>query len=125
MVVPYRDDAYHRARPTLRIAPDKVHKLDDALGLHPALTGLYKLWEGGKLCVLMNVGYPAPSRSHFRSMEIWQSGGLTPTPATGWLGRCSDGAPEHAPPALSAPARRPLPSTGATSLRLRWEASRT
>src|SRR5215213_6556340 len=60
-VVPYRDDAYHRARPTLRVAADKVLKLDDALGLHPAMTRVKTLWDAGKLRVLTNVGYPRPS----------------------------------------------------------------
>ncbi len=97
MVVPYRDDAYHRARPTLRIKPEKVLNLDDGLGLHPAMTGLHRLWGQGTLRVLMNVGYPKPSRSHSRSMEIWQSGALEPTPTDGWIGRASDRAPALSP----------------------------
>lgn len=111
-VVPYRDDAYHRARPTLRIAPDKVLKLDDTLGLHPALSGLHKLWEDGKLRVLMNAGYPKPSRSHTRALEIWQSGDLAPTPATGWLGRVSDGAADRAPSCYVGPGAVPLAVRG-------------
>src|SRR3954469_4358404 len=79
-VIPYRDDAYHRARPTLRVAPGKVLKLDDVLGLHPAMTGLHKCWGNGKLRVVTNVGYPKPFRSHTRAMEIWQSGELGPMP---------------------------------------------
>jgi uncharacterized protein (DUF1501 family) len=111
-VIPYREDAYHRARPTLRIAPDKVLKLDDALGLHPAMTGLHKLWGDGKVRVLMNVGYPEPSRSHFRSMEIWQSGDLAPSPTTGWLGRASGSTRDHTPPCFVGPGATPLAVQG-------------
>lgn len=93
-VVPYADDLYHRARPTLRIADNKVLKLDSHLGLHPALKELWELWEQGCLHVVENVGYPSPNRSHFRSMEIWQSGTLgIPQPA-GWLGRAAESEPD-------------------------------
>lgn len=88
-VVPYADDIYHRNRPTLGIAADKVIKLDDHLGLHPAMTGLAKLWEKGQLRVVNSVGYPNPNRSHSSSLAIWRSGKL-PSEPTGWLGRVGD-----------------------------------
>jgi uncharacterized protein (DUF1501 family) len=92
-VVPYADDIYHRSRPTLRIAPEKVLKLDDHVGLHPALKDLYRLWEDGQVKIVQNVGYPNPNRSHFRSMQIWHAGVLGPPPSAGWLGRAADAAP--------------------------------
>ena len=88
-VVPYANDVYHRNRPTLGIAANSVLKLDDHLGLHPAMTGLAKLWEIGQLRIVNNVGYPNPNRSHSRSLEIWRSGKL-PIEPTGWLGRVAD-----------------------------------
>ncbi|HEX7379859.1 MAG TPA: DUF1501 domain-containing protein [Pirellulales bacterium] len=94
-VVPYADDLYHRNRPTLRVAPKDVLKLDDHLGLHPSMTGLAKLWDKGRLRVVNNVGYPNPNRSHSRALEIWRSGKL-PTEPTGWLGRVADKHPELA-----------------------------
>src|SRR6266700_7128385 len=39
-VIPYADDLYHKARPTLRQTKDKVLRLDDHVGLHPGLQGL-------------------------------------------------------------------------------------
>lgn len=89
-VVPYADDLYHRARPSLRIAPDKALKLDDHLGLHPSLKEFHDLWGQGCLHIVENVGYPAPNRSHFRSMEIWQSGTLDNPQPAGWLGRAAE-----------------------------------
>ncbi len=92
-VVPYADDIYHKNRPTLRVEPGKVLKLNDRVGLHPALKDLHRIWEAGKLAVVQGVGYPHPNRSHFRSMEIWQTGSVGPAPPAGWLGRVGDSHP--------------------------------
>jgi uncharacterized protein (DUF1501 family) len=92
-VVPHADDVYHKSRPTLRIEPDKVLRLDERVGLHPALKELHQLWDSGDLAVVQGVGYPGPNRSHFRSMEIWQTGVLGPAPPAGWLGRAADADP--------------------------------
>ena len=48
------------------------------------------VWETGELAVVQGVGYPDPNRSHFRSMEIWQTGTVGPAPPAGWLGRLGD-----------------------------------
>ena len=48
------------------------------------------VWDTGELAVVQGVGYPDPNRSHFRSMEIWQTGTVGPTPPAGWLGRLGD-----------------------------------
>src|SRR4051812_30648981 len=72
-VVPYADDLYHKARPTLRQTREVVLRLDDHVGLHPALSGLRPLWEAGHLAVVQGVGYPNPDRSHFEAMDIWHS----------------------------------------------------
>lgn len=92
-VVPHADDIYHKRRPTLRVEPAKVLRLDDRVGLHPALRDLHALWEAGDLAVVQGVGYPNPSRSHFRSMEIWQTGKVGPGTPDGWLGRLGDAHP--------------------------------
>jgi uncharacterized protein (DUF1501 family) len=89
-VVPYADDVYHKSRPTLRVAPGKVLKLDDRVGLHPAMKDLHRLWEEGRVKVVQNTGYPDPNRSHFASMDIWQTGAFGPAPIAGWLGRAGD-----------------------------------
>jgi uncharacterized protein (DUF1501 family) len=92
-VVPHADDIYHKSRPTLRIEAEKVLKLDEHVGLHPSLKELHALWNAGDLAVLQGVGYPNPNRSHFRSMEIWQTGAVGPAPPAGWLGRVADANP--------------------------------
>ncbi|MGI4884869.1 MAG: DUF1501 domain-containing protein [Janthinobacterium lividum] len=95
-VIPYQNDLYYKARPTLGIKEsERILALDKGLGFHPALKGFKSLYDQGYLAVLNGVGYPNPDRSHFRSMDIWQTGsGSTQNLSTGWLGRYLDsGAP--------------------------------
>jgi uncharacterized protein (DUF1501 family) len=92
-VVPFADDVYHRSRPNLRIPADKVLKLDDCVGLHPALRPLHRLWQEGQVKIVQNAGYPNPNRSHFRSMQIWHAGDLGAAPTAGWLGKAGDAHP--------------------------------
>lgn len=89
-VIPYTDDAYYRARPTLAIPASDVVKLDDHLGLHPGMKPWQKLWDAGQLTIVENCGYPQPNRSHFESMDIWHAGQLDTSVTSGWLGRAAD-----------------------------------
>ncbi|MCX7963672.1 MAG: DUF1501 domain-containing protein [Candidatus Sumerlaea chitinivorans] len=92
-VVPYADDAYYRARPTLAQPKEKLLRVDDHVAFHPKLAPLADLLQKQYLTIVEGVGYPNPNRSHFRSMEIWQTASdsreyLT----TGWVGRYLDAA---------------------------------
>ncbi|SCG72158.1 Uncharacterized conserved protein, DUF1501 family [Micromonospora echinaurantiaca] len=108
-VIPYADPAYHSARPELAYAPEKVLHLDDSLGLNPVLTGLKRCWDSRQLAVVLGVGYPRPDRSHFRSMDIWQTGSPEAPVPTGWVGRWLDGTNANAEAAVSfEPALPPL-----------------
>jgi len=89
-VIPYADPAYHDARPELAYAPADVLRLDDSLGLNPALKGLAELWRRDNLAIVRGAGYPQPDRSHFRSMDIWQTASPSRPSHTGWLGRWLD-----------------------------------
>jgi uncharacterized protein (DUF1501 family) len=90
-IVPYRDDVYYRSRPRLNIAAKSVLKLDDHVGLNPRLRRFADLLNAGRLAVVQGVGYPNPTRSHFDSMAIWQSGQLGASHGTqGWLSRYLD-----------------------------------
>jgi uncharacterized protein (DUF1501 family) len=86
-VIPYADDLYHKARPTLRQTKSDVIRLDDHVGLHSGMKGLQPLWQQGQLAVVQGVGYPNPERSHFEAMDIWQSADPKRTAKAGWLGR--------------------------------------
>lgn len=90
-VIPTRNDIYYRERPRLGIEKMKALSLTDEVGLHPALKSLKELYDDGSLGILNNVGYPNPDRSHFRSMDIWQTGSdSNEYITTGWVGRYLD-----------------------------------
>ncbi len=90
-VIPVRNDIYYRLRPGISIAREKALPLQMDSGLHPALTHLKNLFDEGNLAILQNVGYPNPDRSHFRSMDIWQSASNSNEYLnSGWLGRYLD-----------------------------------
>ncbi len=94
-VVPFGNDDYRRARPTLGLGEKQVLRLGEKakVGLHPALTGLLKSYEDGDLAVIQGVGYPNPNRSHFRSTEIWATAtDAEKSSSTGWIGRYFDNA---------------------------------
>lgn len=96
-VVPYADEAYYALRPTVGIKRDAVLKIDDRFGLHPALEPLMPLWQAGEVAAVMGLGYPKPNLSHFRSIEIWDTGSnASDYLSEGWLARAFAAA---APPA--------------------------
>lgn len=88
--IPYTDPLYYKNRPTIGIAKEKALDLDGKMGLHPEMVGLHKLFKSGKVAIVQNVGYPNPNRSHFKSMDIWQSASPDDTMKHGWLGRHFD-----------------------------------
>jgi len=100
-VVPFGDQAYAKNRRELRLPADKLFKVGDGLGLHPSMRAAADLLESGRLAIVQGVGYPNPNRSHFESMNIWQT--ARPTDARdetlGWLGRALDRSPQENGPA--------------------------
>ena len=90
-VIPVRNDIYYRERPRLGIEKDKSALITDEVGLNPALEAFKGLFDDGSLAIMNSVGYPNPDRSHFRSMDIWQSASASNEYVyTGWLGRYLD-----------------------------------
>jgi uncharacterized protein (DUF1501 family) len=118
-VIPFKDAEYAKLRPTLKQPADQLKKLNDEVALHPSMDGLAGLLQDNALCVVQGVGYPNPTQSHFKSMDIWQAASTAETLTEGWIGkglRQMKGAGafhvaasnESAPLALSgAPARAP------------------
>jgi uncharacterized protein (DUF1501 family) len=62
-------------RSNLLIPENQVLSLtgSDAVGLHPAMTGLRGLYNDGKVKIIQGVAYPNQTQSHFRSTDIWMS----------------------------------------------------
>jgi uncharacterized protein (DUF1501 family) len=93
-VVPFADEGYAKHRKTLRLAKDRLVKVNDQVGLHPSLRDFGKLLEAGQLVIAQGVSYPNPNRSHFQSMATWHTARLDPEEhkGPGWLGRALDAA---------------------------------
>ncbi|MDE3212223.1 MAG: DUF1501 domain-containing protein [Bacteroidota bacterium] len=90
-VIPSGNDIYYRTRPHLGISAGESLSLTDQAALHPSLSAFKSFYEDGSLGILNSVGYPNPNRSHFRSMDIWQSASDSRDYVyTGWLGRYLD-----------------------------------
>ncbi len=90
-IIPYRNDIYYKSRPVIGIDAKTVNVLTDDAALHPSLVDFKRLYDDGSLAILNNVGYPQPDRSHFRSMDIWQTASASSDAwQTGWIGRYLD-----------------------------------
>ncbi|MHC4242005.1 MAG: DUF1501 domain-containing protein [Planctomycetota bacterium] len=90
-VVPYEDDEYARNRPTLRLSPSEILKINSQLGFHPRMGAFKRLYEQGHLSIIQGVGYPNTDRSHESGMRIWHTAAPDePDCQTGWLGRTVD-----------------------------------
>ncbi|WP_051945264.1 DUF1501 domain-containing protein [Verrucomicrobium sp. BvORR106] len=94
LVVPYADDVYYRARPTIGIKPPgggsaSAVRLDDRYGLHPMLQPLQEKFAEGRLSIIQGVGTDNTSGSHFECQDQMEHGdSMVGTPAGGgWLGR--------------------------------------
>ncbi len=90
-VVPYAEDAYHRARGALAIPACAVLALDDRTGLHPELQRLKRLYERGLVAIVEGVGFPGHERSHVLSAAAWHAARPAGGAPTGWIGRFLDG----------------------------------
>ncbi len=90
-VIPVRNDLYYKSRPGIGIMRSTALTLNDEVGLHPVLETFRNLYDEGNLGIINSVGYPNPDRSHFRSMDIWQTASQsTEYWNSGWIGRYLD-----------------------------------
>jgi uncharacterized protein (DUF1501 family) len=97
LVVPYADDGYYRARPTIGIKPPengstdttRAIRLDDRYAFHPALQPLHDKFTEGRLAIIQGVGTDNTSGSHFECQDQMEHGdSMKGVPAGGgWLGR--------------------------------------
>ena len=85
-VIPYANPLYRDYRPALAIPEDQLLPLNNELAFHPAMAPLMKYWNEGKLAIILGIGYPNPSLSHFRAMDIWATCEPDELGLIGWLG---------------------------------------
>ena len=86
-VIPYSDPLYRDNRPKVGIPEDQVLPINNSIGFHPAMGPIKKLYDEGKVAIIQGIGYPNPSRSHFRSMDIWHTCEPEKVGDEGWVGR--------------------------------------
>ncbi|KAA8477934.1 uncharacterized protein (DUF1501 family) [Arcticibacter tournemirensis] len=90
-VVPYGMDVYYQKRRSIALPQSELIRLDDLQGLNPNMGALREIYDQGWMTVVNSVGYPNPDRSHFRSMDIWQTASNSDEYlTTGWIGRYLD-----------------------------------
>ena len=92
-VIPYADAKYRELRPGIGVAREHTIQLDEKVGLHAKLEPLMESWKAGDLAIVQGVGYPYPNRSHFRSIEIWDTASASnQTLSEGWIAQAFRGA---------------------------------
>ena len=94
MVIPFKEPAYRRLRPTIAIPEpsgvdgERTLDLDGFFGFHPVMSPLKPLFDEGRLGVVHASGSPAPTRSHFDAQDYMESAtpGVKST-TSGWVNR--------------------------------------
>lgn len=91
-LIPYGDDDYYRARPTLAVASPQSSSdsmdVDGFFALPQASAALKHLYDQGQLALIPACGLPHGSRSHFDAQALVESGVTSKTQIElGWLGR--------------------------------------
>src|SRR5438270_40904 len=92
VVVPYGEEAYYAARPSIAIARPGAENgalpLDEHFALHPAMAALTPLWEAKQLAFVHAAGSPDPGRSHFDAQLFLENGTPGRRGTTdGWMNR--------------------------------------
>jgi uncharacterized protein (DUF1501 family) len=93
-------DIYANLRPTIKLNDtglnsvinlDTTVPLQNQVGLHPSLVGFKNLYDSGLMRLIQGLGYPIQDKSHFKSTDLWLTGGDGTTANnsldSGWVGR--------------------------------------
>jgi len=102
VVVPYGEQAYYAARPTIAIprpgAANGALDLDGFFGAHPSLASVVPYFKDNSAAFVHAVGSPDATRSHFDAQDFMESG--TPgvkTTEDGFLARAVMATPSTSP----------------------------
>lgn len=88
-IIPYSNPIYYDSRSTLAVPEKDVLPIDDELAFHPATASLKTMYDNGNVAIVQGIGYPNPSRSHFRAMDIWHTCEPEEVSTVGWLGQAT------------------------------------
>jgi uncharacterized protein (DUF1501 family) len=93
VVVPFGENDYYRARPSIAIPRPKsgdnaAIDLDGFLGFNPRLQALKPFWDARQLAIVHACGSPDNTRSHFDAQDYMETAtpGVKST-SDGWLNR--------------------------------------
>ncbi len=87
-VIERENPNYYSLRPTIAVQEPNLWNLNTQFAMPKATEALKGLWDEGMMKVILNVGYPQPNYSHFRSYDIVASASDSNTIVnTGWIGR--------------------------------------
>src|SRR5881394_498660 len=96
VIVPFGDNEYYRARPSIAIAEPSVTAdaavnavdLDGFFGFNPRLLPLKPFWDQHALAIVHACGSPDATRSHFDAQDYMETAtpGVKST-SDGWLNR--------------------------------------
>ena len=86
-LVPYTSGLYYDSRKTVRIDEDRVLRMNDELGFHPAAAALKELFDDDDVAIVQGIGYEKSNRSHFRAMDIMHTAEPLKISTEGWLAR--------------------------------------
>jgi uncharacterized protein (DUF1501 family) len=96
-VIPYTNSRYHSLRPTLSWKESELKDsegrstiISNDFGLHPAMSKIKQLYDQQRVAIVLGVGYPDSTLSHFLSMDIWHTADTSGLASKGWLGRYAD-----------------------------------
>ena len=74
VIVPYGEQAYYTARPTIAIPRESILDLDGFFGTHPSLASVVPYFKDKSLAFVHAVGSPDATRSHFDAQDFMESG---------------------------------------------------
>lgn len=88
-LIPYKDPDYKRLRENIHIRERFALPLaNNDMAMHPHLKELHKVWNTGEMAWIQGVGYPSGVLSHFRSMDIIETGShANQVLEQGWLSK--------------------------------------
>jgi uncharacterized protein (DUF1501 family) len=92
---------YVQMRPTLHVPSSNalhLNTIDSSIqgtnqdiAFHPAFSGMYNLFDQDQLHIIQSVGYPSQNKSHFASIDIYNTGNdgnnWNNGQGSGWMGR--------------------------------------
>ena len=85
-LIPIDDPNYYSLRPKIAVSKQSALNIGNGFAMHSSMKELLPYWQTGNMAWLQGLGYAEPNRSHFRSIEIWETASNPNAYETeGWL----------------------------------------